>query len=447
MAGTKAAKAKAEPRPTEAPPRRRSHAGAVMIAAVVLALAAAAVGALAVNSRGRARRLAYVERIQTAMGHREYEIARTTLDAWSAESPRDPEAFYQRARVEVAADQPQRALDAMEEAVKRGADPGPLSVLRAVLLARAGRFEEAEPILLAAYDDAKVLDPEVAEGLTRVYLTTFRLFPASKLLDRWISEAPDDARPYLYKIEVDTRGDVDPAVVIAHYRMALQRNPDLAKARLGLADKLRDNQRTDEALTEYETYLKGNPRSVDAHVGAGQVALRKGDLQKAINHFSAALDANPMEPIALRELALTDLRAGRFALARDRLTKVVQVDPFDPEVRMSYARALKMSGDEAGSKEQTAVVERLRKEHLKMADIRKALVLSPKSLDLRCDAAEWLLDHGHETEGLEWTALILRERPDHPKTCAVLTDYYRKKGNLGLANFYKMTARNQGAAK
>jgi hypothetical protein len=99
-----------------------------------------------------------------------------------------------------------------------------------------------------------------------------------------------------------------------------------------------------------------------------------------------------------------------------------------------------MTGDEAASREETAAVERLRKEHLEMADLRKALVARPTDLDLRFKAARWLIEHGHEAEGLEWTQLILRDRPGHPATCRLLSDHYRKKGNAGLANYYKFAA-------
>ena len=414
--------------------------------AVVLAVSAVVVWT-AWSRRVRAKSAERVAAVDAALRARDFGAARAVVDAWNAERPRDAEAAYQRARVEVAADIPQAALDGIDEAVRRGYDPARCVVLRAVILARGGKLDEAEPVLSREFREAAVLDPEVAEGLTRIYLSTFRLPAAGAVLDRWVKDAPDDARPYLYRIEVDQRTDVEPAVQISHYRMALKRDPGLDKARLGLADKLRDAQRTEEALAEYEAYLKRKPKSVEAHVGAGEAALRKGDLAAAVSHFDAALALNPREPVALRELALIDMRANRFARARDRLKTVVEVDAYDPEVRLSYARALKMSGDEAGAKGQMDVLERLRKDHAEMADLRKKLVLDGKNLDLRIDAARWLLDHGHEAEGLEWTALVLREHPNHPRTCALLADYYRRTGNVGLANFYKLSAEQDANSK
>ena len=42
---------------------------------------------------------------------------------------------------------------------------------------------------------------------------------------------------------------------------------------------------------------------------------------------------------------------------------------------------------------------------------------------------------------------ILREHPNHPRTCVTLADYYRRKGNVGLANFYKLSAGQDANAK
>jgi tetratricopeptide (TPR) repeat protein len=260
-----------------------------------------------------------------------------------------------------------------------------------------------------------------------------------------MKDAPGDGRPYLWRNEIDPRIDADAAVVIRNYRMALQRDPSLDKARLGLADKLREQQRSDEAEVEYDLYIKRNTKNVDGHVGAGQTSLQKGDVAAAVRHFNDALAIDPRDAVALRELALIDLRNGRYTQARDRLKTVIEVDPYDPEIHSSYARALKMSGDAAKALEENATTERLRKEHRRMNELRVKLVERPDDLALRNEAARWLLEHGHEAEGLEWTKLILSKQADHPETNALLAEYYRKRGNVGLANYYKMAAAKAGA--
>jgi hypothetical protein len=51
--------------------------------------------------------------------------------------------------------------------------------LKAIYLARAGRINEAEPILRAAFDRQEEPRAEVARELARIYLATYRLTQAA----------------------------------------------------------------------------------------------------------------------------------------------------------------------------------------------------------------------------------------------------------------------------
>jgi type IV pilus assembly protein PilF len=195
-----------------------------------------------------------------------------------------------------------------------------------------------------------------------------------------------------------------------------------------------------EADAEYATYLGRNPRSVAAHDGAGEVALLRGDLSSATRHFNEALAIGPKDPVALRQLGLIEIRNGRYIQARDLFAKAVEVAPDDIEIRYNYALALKLAGDDARAAEETLVTDRLRAEQQRIADLRVALRQNPDDDDSRAEVAKWLIEHGHEEEGLEWTELILRKKPGHPANCQLLADYHAKKGNFGLANYYRLGA-------
>ena len=70
-------------------------------------------------------------------------------------------------------------------------------------------------------------------------LGTYRLGEARLVIDRWMRDAPADARPYLWLTQFDRRIEVDnPGSWEHHYREALQRDPGLDTARLGLAETL-----------------------------------------------------------------------------------------------------------------------------------------------------------------------------------------------------------------
>ena len=159
-----------------------------------------------------------------------------------------------------------------------GYDWAPLARLRGLLLARANQPSEAEPLLRQAFDGSHKADPEVANALARLYLGTFRLGEAAAILDRWSREVPGDARPYLLQTEIDSRTKAAHEVIIARYRAALERDPSLDQARLGLAEELRVSHLNAEAAAEYAHYLARKPDDPVGYTGAGLNALEMGEL-------------------------------------------------------------------------------------------------------------------------------------------------------------------------
>lgn len=80
---------------------------------------------------------------------------------------------------------------------------------------------------------------------------------------------------------------------------------------------------------------------------------------------------------------------------------------------------------------------KLKSDQTKIEELRKAIVEKPNDINLRVEAAQWLINHGHEKEGLEWAELVLKENPRHLGMCQFLKEYYRKKQNFGLSNYYE----------
>ena len=75
--------------------------------------------------------------------------------------------------------------------------------------------------------------------MAKVYLETYDLKRAALALERWTHDFPDDAKPYLWRVQIDSRTGSDPRAVEIDYREALRRDPSLSTARLGLAEELR----------------------------------------------------------------------------------------------------------------------------------------------------------------------------------------------------------------
>jgi tetratricopeptide (TPR) repeat protein len=413
-------------------PLRGRPVALCMLAAFVLA----GVTALTYFVCDQYRFIGLVRAVRQSFAARQIEKAREPLRHWLALRPRAAEAHYYRAWEALALDQPDQAVQAIDQAGKLGFDPPLVNCLSAIYQARAGRIKDAAPVLEQAFGHQIEPRDMVAKELARIYLTTYQLSRAALAIERWRPLAPADPLPYLWRNEIASRYDVEPAIQVLNYRAALERDPNLDKARLGLAQELSKARRFDEADQVYLDYLKRNRQDASALIGLGQNAFLSGDLRGATQYFEAALQASPRQLDALKELALIELRLGRFQKACERYQLLTQIAPFDHEIRFSYAQALKLEGLEARSRVELAQANRLRQEHDQMMKFRYNLLRNPNDLDSRFQVARWLIEYGHQEEGLRWAQEIFRADPRHAPTHRVLADHYRRQGDSGLANYH-----------
>jgi tetratricopeptide (TPR) repeat protein len=311
-------------------------------------------------------------------------------------------------------------------------------------MARAGEHTEAESLLIEAREATSVPDAEIEEALAKIYIETFRFGPALQAIDRWIAAAPRDPKPYLWRTEINIRRRAEFSAVIDDFQKALERDATSAKARLGLADALRNANRLTEAAKEYEAYLAIRPTDPEAHVGAARTALALSREDEAIRHFDLALKAAPDDVAALTGRAGISLSRNDAAGALVLLDRGLKLYPHDPELR--YRRALVLTrlgrNDEAKSEHEAA--KELRADQAELSRIRRALIQTPNNAKLQTEAAKWLLAHGHEDEGLEWANRVLRAHPDHVEIHRALAAYYTRIGNVKRANFHKIQSDRAG---
>ena len=66
-------------------------------------------------------------------------------------------------------------------------------------------------------------DPLLDEALAKLYLESYDLTRAEDALKRWMNDAPDAAKPYLWQAQIDSRRGQRENVLI-DYRQALKRD-------------------------------------------------------------------------------------------------------------------------------------------------------------------------------------------------------------------------------
>jgi tetratricopeptide (TPR) repeat protein len=400
---------------------------------------------VAIAIRGNARETARDENaVRKALATAKYAQALEPLERWLRRSPNSAEAHLLKARVMLGLERPAEFETNLAKARELGASPDEVDVVRAILKAHLGRYSEAYPVLVRAFDENRGPDPQLDEALARVYLETYRLTLATKVLDRWTRDVPADPKPHLWRAEVDSRVDGGMEVVIEDYRRALQRDPKLAKARIGLAEALRNMHRNAQAAAEYEAYLILKPDDPTGHMGAGRNAMEQGDEATAIRHFDRAIAVDPKKAEAYLERAEIDMRRGDAAATLARLDQACKLDPFDFTIRYKRSLALAQLGRDDEAKAERETMKRLQAEDRQLKEIQAKLVQAPNDLSLQLKVTSWLFEHGHGSEGARWAEKILKERPGQPDACRLLANYHEREGNAGLANFYRLQTPSAG---
>jgi len=416
-----------------------SQRRAVAITVFTIAGLAVALGvALNVKPDYEVETVARAARAAIASGR--HPQAREPIMRWLRALPGDAEAHALLAQVELEAGDLGNVTAELNQARALGYPKQGLERLHAASLARVGRFAEAEPILTRLYQPETNPDPVVDEALARVYLMTYRLRQAEQVIRQWIRHAPRDGRPFLWLTEFDRRMEVDNSEALEiHYREALERDPDLDAARLGLAETLRKSHCNALAAQEFEIYLARHDADLVALSGAGRNDLELGDPESAARRLDQALALDGRDSGALKGRAEIDLARGELKNALMRLNLALEIDRFDTEALYSRSRIHTFVGNPQGAAHDLALFKRYKKDQAELLTLRGMLMDHPSNNTLRSMIAAWMLAHGRDSDGLGWAGAVLASDPDHAATNSLLADYYSKQADkAGLANFYRL---------
>ncbi len=374
--------------------------------------------------------------------------AREPLRRWLAARPSSAEAHALLAQVALADDNLAEVARLMNEARALGCPQSELARLHALALSRMGRFAEAEPILTQIWGAQTKADPAVADALTRMLLGTYRLGEARMVIDRWMRDAPADARPYLWLTQFDRRIEVDnPGSWERDYREALLRDPGLDAARLGLAETLGHLHRNAEADEEYRRYLVNHPDDPAALVGAARNTVELGDLDRAAELLDRALALTPASPSALRGgPTWTCIGA---TCGRPSAGSIKPSVPTRSTTRPCMSAPASSPGSATGPAPAPISTSSIGSSAIRpsCSSSRERVLGEPHNSDLKCRVAAWMFAHGRDQDGLGWAMAALTNQPNHPAACRLLADYYaRQPGQAGLANFYRFKAEQETAA-
>jgi tetratricopeptide (TPR) repeat protein len=369
-----------------------------------------------------------------------FDEARVPLERWLKARPRSPEAYFLLARVMFAANLVEQAFTSLGKARSLGHPVREVDRQQAIFLSQLGQHQQAEPILRDLLVSSTTPDPEADEALAKCYFETFRLSEAEKVIQKWLRDAPRDIKPYLWKIELGRRVNSDAAVMLGYYKQAIEIDPEAPEPHIGLAELHLQQHRLDEAVAEYTIYSRLNPGSASVYLGLGLVALERGDEAEAIANLDKAIVLDPRDVRPLLERGKLELRKGRYQSALSYFDRAIQLEPGEPDPHYQRSIVLARLGLNDQAQAEQARTNQLREDKEYIKTLFTTMMDAPRDLAHQCQAARWLIDHGHPEEGVRWAEKVLAEQPHHPEANQILANYHHTKGNRGLANFYRMQA-------
>ncbi|MHC5543665.1 hypothetical protein ACYOEI_36025, partial [Singulisphaera rosea] len=119
----------------------------------------------------------------------------------------------------------------------------------------------------------------------------------------------------------------------------------------------------------------------------------------------------------------------------------------DLAIRHRRSLALTRLGRTAEAEKELATEKTLRAELERLDDVRDHLIKYPKDHKAQVEVARWMFDHNLEAEGVQWAEKVLREQPGNPDASRLLAAHHERKGNAGLANFYRLQASSGASSK
>lgn len=254
------------------------------------------------------------------------ELAIRELSSALGEDPRMALARRYRAIAEAERKDFSGAIADLQQLAADGRESGDDLVLLGECLWRAGRSEEALPVL----ERATRRLPGAPEP---------RLARARAL--RSLGRDEEAARSY---------------------EQILAQSPDQPEATRGLADLALARGELDRAAALYETIRRADPDDVGALVKLGVVAMRNGRLDDAVGLFRRAVALGPSNPEALLDLGGALARTGRAVEAVPLLERAVELGPRTTVALNSLGFARLESGNAKGA----------------LATLRASLALDPR---------------------------------------------------------------------
>lgn len=256
---------------------------------------------------------------EALIGKSDWKGAQAKLAAWLSAHPEDARALFDAGYVADAQNETADAQGFYSRAVKADPKSFEAHLSLGLLLARAGKLDEARPELEAA----TTLDPGQAG-------------PSMK------------ARAWRALAQIDRKDD--PAKASDDLLEALKMSRETPRDTLLAAELAEATGQPDAAEKAYRRVLAQDPKSAEAQAGLAHVLVTKKQYDEAETLVKGALEQSPNDPALNAELASALVAQGKPE-AVPVLTKLHEEQPGNEEITRMLADLLASNGNIDGSEQ------------------------------------------------------------------------------------------------
>jgi Flp pilus assembly protein TadD len=301
---------------------------------------------------------------EQAIAAGDLERAEQKLQQLQKRDPRNPKVCLLRAQVLRRLHRPDQAEEALRQ-IKQLGYPERELTRELVLNEAAKQFRPPIAAALLQYLNDKPDDEEVLQALAEGHARTQNWAKAEEYLTRLLEHQPDNVEMQFERGQVRRANKTDSHEqsnerAAEDFREVLRRVPDHFEARLGLAQCLLADARIAPAKREFARCRELQPQHLEPLIGLAVCAVEEQDWRQAQALLEEILKRRPDSLTVLTMQGDLCLRRQQYPDAISYFQKILKLDPMNKSAHLKLAQAYRLAGKLPEAKDQEEAYERLR---------------------------------------------------------------------------------------
>lgn len=375
---------------------------------------------------------------QVAIEARQHNTALNWLNGVAWIWPRNAEWYYLSARVNRRLENFDRVNSDLKKAHSLGWPVAELEYEQRLAQAQTRQFQYVANQWPLLFQNAGSDGPEVCEAYIHHALANFRLENASRVLETWKSDFPDDFEPYYVEGKITSVlqrwGEAEEL-----YKTVLESKPDHLGALQGLSEALMEQLRYEDSIPVLQRAIELE-RSAESLAHLAHSLTQLGKTEEALKVIQESQQEFPDDVRLDAEMGRLLTKLGRQAEAIPYLQAVVEQRPEETETRYVLAQALRATGQSQQAEGHFRLVDQGTKALLELSRLTLHVVDNPADVETRYRVAEITWKWKSRRDGEAWLMSVLEFDPEHAATHALLAKHFELTGNQDKAAYHALRA-------